>query len=139
MNLERFIKAQEYNYKIALDEIRKGRKESHWIWYIFPQISGLGYSDMAKYYGINDLEEAKTYIDNEILGDRLIEISNELLKLNTDDLIYVLGDIDTLKVKSCMTLFELVSNNPVFSEVLEKYYNGERDEKTLQLVKKGNM
>ena len=139
MNLERFIKAQEYNYKIALDEIRKGRKESHWIWYIFPQISGLGYSDMAKYYGINDLEEAKTYIDNEILGDRLIEISNELLKLNTDDLIYVLGDIDTLKVKSCMTLFELVSDNSVFSEVLEKYYNGERDEKTLQLVKKGNM
>lgn len=139
MNLERFIKAQEYNYKIALDEIRKGRKESHWIWYIFPQISGLGYSDMAQYYGINDLEEAKTYIDNEILGDRLIEISNELLKLNTDDLIYVLGNIDTLKVKSCMTLFELVSNNPVFSEVLEKYYNGERDEKTLQLIKKGNM
>ena len=139
MNLERFIKAQEYDYKIALDEIRKGRKESHWIWYIFPQISSLGYSYMAKYYGINDLEEAKTYIDNEILGDRLIEISNELLKLNTDDLIYVLGDIDTLKVKSCMTLFELVSNNPVFSEVLEKYYNGERDEKTLQLVKKGNM
>ena len=139
MNLERFIKAQEYNYKIALDEIRKGRKESHWIWYIFPQISGLGYSDMAKYYGINDLEEAKTYIDNVILGDRLIEISNELLKLNVDDLIYVLGDIDTLKVKSCMTLFELVSDNSVFSEVLEKYYNGERDEKTLQLVKKGNM
>ena len=139
MNLERFIKAQEYNYKIALDEIRKGRKESHWIWYIFPQISGLGYSDMAKYYGINDLDEAKTYIDNEILGDRLIEISNELLKLNADDLIYVLGDIDTLKVKSCMTLFELVSDNSVFSEVLEKYYNGERDEKSLQLVKKGNM
>ena len=139
MNLERFIKAQEYNYKIALDEIRKGRKESHWIWYIFPQISGLGYSDMAQYYGINDLEEAKTYIDNEILGDRLIEISNELLKLNTDDLIYVLGGIDTTKVKSCMTLFELVSDNSVFSEVLEKYYNGERDEKTLQLVKKGNM
>ena len=139
MNLERFIKAQEYNYKIALDEIRKGRKESHWIWYIFPQISSLGYSDMAKYYGINDLEEAKKYIDNEILGDRLIEISNELLKLNADDLIYVLGDIDTLKVKSCMTLFELVSDNSVFSEVLEKYYNGERDEKTLQLVKKGNM
>lgn len=139
MNLERFIKAQEYDYKIALDEIRKGRKESHWIWYIFPQISSLGYSDMAKYYGINDLEEAKKYIDNEILGYRLIEISNELLKLNVKDLTYVLGDIDTLKVKSCMTLFELVSDNSVFSEVLEKYYNGERDEKTLQLVKKGNM
>ena len=139
MNLERFIKAQEYDYKIALEEIRKGRKESHWIWYIFPQISSLGYSDMAKYYGINDLEEAKKYIDNEILGDRLIEISNELLKLNVKDLTYVLGDIDTLKVKSCMTLFELVSDNSVFSQVLEKYYNGERDEKTLQLVKKGNM
>lgn len=139
MNLERFIKAQEYDYKIALDEIRKGRKESHWIWYIFPQISSLGYSDMAKYYGINDLEEAKKYIDNEILEYRLIEISNELLKLNVKDLTYVLGDIDTLKVKSCMTLFELVSDNSVFSEVLEKYYNGERDEKTLQLVKKGNM
>lgn len=139
MNLERFIKAQEYDYKIALEEIRKGRKESHWIWYIFPQISSLGYSDMAKYYGINDLEEAKKYIDNEILGYRLIEISNELLKLNVKDLTYVLGNIDTLKVKSCMTLFELVSDNSVFSEVLEKYYNGERDERTLQLVKKGNM
>lgn len=139
MNLERFIKAQEYDYKIALEEIRKGRKESHWIWYIFPQISSLGYSDMAKYYGINDLEEAKKYIDNEILGYRLIEISNELLKLNVKDLTYVLGDIDTLKVKSCMTLFELISDNSVFSQVLEKYYNGERDEKTLQLVKKGNM
>ena len=139
MNLEKFIKAQEYDYKIALEEIRKGRKESHWIWYIFPQISSLGYSDMAKYYGINDLEEAKKYIDNEILGYRLIEISNELLKLNVKDLTYVLGDIDTLKVKSCMTLFELISDNSVFSQVLEKYYNGERDEKTLQLVKKGNM
>ncbi len=129
-NLERFIKAQEYDYENALKEIKNGRKLTHWMWYIFPQIKGLGHSATADFYSIKSIEEAKSYIDHEILGKRLIEISNALLKLNTNNPVEVFGEIDSLKLKSSMTLFSYVSDEEVFNKVLIKYFNGNKDERT---------
>ena len=134
--LDRFIKAQENTYLVALKEIKNGRKQSHWMWYIFPQIKGLGMSETSRYYGIDGEEEAKAYLDNEILGSRLREITSELLKLNIDNLVDIFGTIDTMKLKSSMTLFDYVSEDKIFSQVLNKYYNGEIDEKTILLCKK---
>lgn len=134
--LDRFIKAQENNYLVALKEIKNGRKQSHWMWYIFPQIKGLGMSETSRYYGIDDEEEAKAYLDNEILGFRLREITSELLKLNIDNPVDIFGTIDAIKLKSSMTLFDYVSDDKIFSQVLNKYYNGEIDEKTILLCEK---
>lgn len=137
MNLDRFVSAQEHCYERALEEVKSGRKESHWMWFIFPQILGLGMSDTAIFYSINDIGEAKLYLEHEVLGPRLVEITKELLELDTDDPVDVFGDIDALKLNSCMTLFDYVSDDEnVFSEVIEKFYNGQKDEKTLQLIKK---
>jgi len=133
--LERFIDAQKYGYQTALSEIIAGEKKSHWIWYIFPQIVGLGRSSQAEKYGIKSLDEAKAYLENNILGSRLIEISNELLKLQTNDAYAVFGSPDNMKLKSCMTLFSLADpTQTVFSDVLEKYFNGNLDRKTLNLL-----
>ena len=134
--LDRFIKAQENTYLIALNEIKNGRKQSHWMWYIFPQIKGLGMSETSKYYGIDGEEEAKAYLDNEILGFRLREITSELLKLNIDNPVDIFGAIDAMKLKSSMTLFDYVSDDKIFSQILNKYYNGGIDEKTILLCKK---
>ncbi len=134
--LDRFIKAQENTYLVALNEIKNGRKQSHWMWYIFPQIKGLGMSETSRYYGIDGEEEAKAYLDNEILGSRLREITSELLKLNIDNPVDIFGTIDTMKLKSSMTLFDYVSDDKIFSQVLNKYYNGEIDEKTILLCEK---
>lgn len=134
--LDRFIKAQENTYLVALNEIKNGRKQSHWMWYIFPQIKGLGMSETSRYYGIDDEEEAKAYLDNEILGSRLREITSELLKLNIDNPVDIFGTIDAIKLKSSMTLFDYVSDDKIFSQVLNKYYNGEIDEKTILLCEK---
>ena len=134
-NIDRFIEAQERDYSIALNEIRNGKKTSHWIWYIFPQIKGLGYSSISKYYGIDGIEEAREYYNNEYLRNHLIEISNALLD-NDNSALNIFGSIDSLKVKSCMTLFELVDpKEKIFKEVLHKLYNDERDEKTLEIIK----
>ena len=130
--LDRFIKAQEKDYEIALYEIKSGYKKSHWMWYIFPQIIGLGYSVMSEFYGIKDLNEAKEYLKNEILGKRLIEISNELLELDTNNPIQIFGEIDSMKLKSCMTLFDYISEDEnVFNKVIKKFYNGGKDIKTI--------
>lgn len=134
--LDRFIKAQENTYLVALKEIKNGRKQSHWMWYIFPQIKGLGMSETSRYYGIDGEEEAKAYLDNEILGSRLREITSELLKLNIDNPVDIFGTIDAIKLKSSMTLFDYVSDDKIFSQVLNKYYNGEIDEKTILLCEK---
>ena len=134
--LDRFIKAQENTYLVALNEIKNGRKQSHWMWYIFPQIKGLGMSETSRYYGIDGEEEAKAYLDNEILGSRLREITSELLKLNIDNPVNIFGTIDAMKLKSSMTLFDYVSDDKIFSQVLNKYYNGEIDEKTILLCEK---
>lgn len=135
-DLERFLKAQEKDYDIALNEVRSGRKKSHWIWYIFPQISGLGFSSTSKYYSIKDKKEAEDYLKNKVLRNRLLEISNALLELDSDDATYIMGYPDDLKLKSCMTLFSLVSDEEVFQKVLNKFYDGEKDEMTISLLNK---
>ena len=135
--LDTFIKAQENTYDIALNEIKNGRKRSHWMWYIFPQIKGLGMSDASRFYGIDGVIEARAYLDNEILGARLREITGELLKLNENNPFDIFGTIDTIKLKSCMTLFNYVSDEDIFMDVLEKFYNGEIDDKTIFLCEKG--
>ena len=146
-DLERFVKAQEYDYDTALREIRGGRKRSHWMWYIFPQLKGLGYSSTSQYYGIRDLDEAKAYLQHPVLGPRLVEISEALLTLDTDDAGAVMGYPDNLKLHSCMTLFELAAfdlsapelylSAPelyVFSRVLEKFFAGHQDRRTRELL-----
>lgn len=135
-SLNRFIKAQEYMYETALEEMKNGKKESHWIWYIFPQLRGLGYSSNAYTYGINGLEEAKAYLEHPVLSARLIEITEALLTHRGKDIEDIMGDIDALKLRSSMTLFALLSeNNSVFHQVLVCFYDGKMDELTLKLAK----
>ena len=136
-DLDRFIEAQKNTYNRALQEIKNGQKESHWIWYIFPQIRGLGHSERANYYAIEDIEEATNYLKNPILYSRLIEISKALLEVEEKTAIEILGYVDAMKVKSSMTLFHLAnSEEKTYIEVLNKYYQGEKDEKTIQLLQK---
>ena len=134
-NLERFIKAQEFNYENALAEIKKGRKTSHWIWFIFPQLKNLGSSRNAKYYGIENLDEAKEYLENEILRKHLLEISQELLELKNNDIEYIMGsEIDKAKLISSMTLFHLAEPDcEIFTKVIEKYFDGQLDTRTVDL------
>ena len=134
MNMERFLVAQERDYEIALSEIRNGRKKSHWMWYIFPQIQGLGYSSMAQFYAIKDRAEAVAYLNHPVLGKRLVEITEALLNLRENDVRKVMGYPDDLKLKSSMTLFYVVSGRAVFIRVLDKYYFGELDKKTVSLL-----
>lgn len=133
--LNRFILAQNGVYERALSEIKNGHKVTHWMWYIFPQLVGLGYSEISEFYGIRGISEAKDYLSNEVLGARLIEISTELLKLETSDSSSVFGKIDSVKLRSSMTLFDYVSDNSdnVFSKVIEKYYDGIKDDITLKI------
>ena len=135
MSVERFIDAQKEDYDMAFREISKGKKRNHYMWYIFPQVKGLGRSSTAKYYGIDGLDEAREYMENKYLRNNLIEISNELLKLETNDPVEIFGHTDSKKLRSSMTLFELVSDNEVFHLVLEKYFDGKRDQITLDLMK----
>jgi uncharacterized protein (DUF1810 family) len=131
-NLQRFVIAQQEKYNDALLEIKNGAKQSHWMWFIFPQIKDLGFSEYNLYFAINDLEEAKQYYNHPVLGKRLIEISKELLKIKNKTALEIFGNPDAQKLQSSMTLFSLINNsNPVFQEVLDKYYNGDKDEKTI--------
>lgn len=134
MSLERFIKAQEYDYEIALAEMKSGRKRSHWMWYIFPPIKGLGYSSTAQYYAIQDKAEAISYLQHSVLGTRLVEICEVLLALECDDPHIILGYPDDMKLKSSMTLFSLVSEKEVFQKVLEKFFAGETDQRTVEIL-----
>ena len=134
MSLDRFIDAQKEDYSIAFEEISNGRKRSHYMWYIFPQIKGLGISETSQYYGIDGLKEAREYMENEYLRNNLVNISSKLLELETNNPIEIFGSTDSKKLRSSMTLFELVSDNDVFPLVLEKYFDGERDENTLNKI-----
>ena len=135
-NLNRFLDAQDGDYARALAEIKRGRKQSHWMWYIFPQLAGLGFSETARFYSINDLAEARAYLQHPILGPRLIEISTALLHHQGKTANQILGSPDDLKLRSSMTLFGLVENaDPVFQAVLAHYFDGAPDPKTLALVK----
>ncbi|HVG12333.1 MAG TPA: DUF1810 domain-containing protein [Flavisolibacter sp.] len=134
-NLDRFIKAQENVYKDALSEIKGGRKRSHWMWYIFPQIAGLGFSETSMYYGIKNLSEAEAYARHPVLGSRLVEICTALLGLAENNANRIFGSPDDMKLKSSMTLFSSLSNgDPVFEQVLNKFYNGSKDQRTLELL-----
>jgi uncharacterized protein (DUF1810 family) len=134
-SLDRFLKAQEEDYETALSEIRSGHKRSHWIWYIFPQLKGLGFSSTSEYYGINGLSEAKAYMEDKILRTRLIEISEALLTLESSDAEDVMGYPDNLKLMSSMTLFaEAAPEEKVFQRVLDKFFGGKKDQRTLKLI-----
>jgi uncharacterized protein (DUF1810 family) len=136
MGLERFREAQQRDFDTALKEIKNGRKRSHWMWYIFPQIAGLGTTETSRYYAIRDIEEATKYLLDEELGLRLADICKALLKLETNDAHAIFGSPDDLKLKSSMTLFDAVpATFPVFGQVLAKFYGGKRDEQTLKLLK----
>ena len=135
-DLNRFIAAQERDYETALKEIKEGFKRSHWMWYIFPQISGLGHSSMAKKYEIVDLGEAKAYMENPYLRDNLIRICRALLECGKDDIEDIMGFPDHLKLCSCMTLFEMVTpEEEVFKKVLDVYFKGQRDKRTLEKLR----
>lgn len=135
-DLARFVKVQEFNYTKALSEIQNGRKRTHWMWYIFPQLKELGRSSTAKYYGIENIEEATEYLNHPVLGARLNEISEALLSNEKSNPYEVMGDIDGLKLCSSMTLFaEVIGYDSVFGRVIEKYYDGKKDENTVRLLR----
>ena len=132
--LTRFLDAQNQVYLNALSEIRKGCKQTHWMWFIFPQLKGLGKSSTAEYYGIGGLEEASAYLRHPVLGKHLIEISNVLLESEGKSAFDIFGSPDDMKLRSSMTLFAVAANtHPVFEQVLDKYFSGIPDELTLKI------
>jgi uncharacterized protein (DUF1810 family) len=134
-DLMRFLDAQNKLYLTAFSEIKKGKKETHWMWFIFPQIKGLGKSDTANYYAIADLKEATEFLNHPILGKYLIEISTSLLTLKRKSADGIFGDLDARKLRSSMTLFSLVENtNPIFKEILDAFFSGEEDPLTLSII-----
>lgn len=134
--LDRFVQAQSGGvYEQALAELRDGRKRGHWMWFVFPQIAGLGRSPTAQHYAIGDLAEAEAYLQHDLLGSRLRECCRALLALPATDPVAVLGTIDAMKLRSSMTLFARAApHEPVFSEVLGRYFDGRPDEATLGLL-----
>ena len=135
-DLERFVEAQELMYPMAFDEVRNGRKRGHWIWYIFPQLKGLGMSENSQYYGIDGIKEARAYLQHPVLGARLREITTAFLELVGKNAQEVFGHLDAMKVCSCMTLFNEVSDDDLFQRVLDRYYNGVADDRTLEILGK---
>lgn len=133
-NLTRFIEAQSYSYDNALRELQNGRKTSHWMWYIFPQLKGLGHSYNSNYYGLSGKDEALAYLENPILSERLKNICDAILKLDTSDARSIFGGIDSHKLRSSMTLFDMVSTGDVFADVLDKFFDGCRDRRTIELI-----
>ena len=134
-NLSRFVEAQDRVYGTVLTELRAGQKRSHWMWYIFPQIDGLGYSPMAKRYAIRNLDEARGYLDHPVLGPRLVECAQLLLDVKGRSLAQIFGDPDDMKLVSCMTLFAQVAEpDSVFVRVLNKYGCANQDLKTLRIL-----
>ena len=134
-SLERFIQAQALMYPVALEEIKSAKKQSHWMWYMFPQLRGLGTSFMAHTYGISDLGEATRYLEHPVLSGRLRELCGELLKHKGKSAAQIFGDADAIKLRSSMTLFALTSEDyTIFDEVLEAFFDGEMDEMTVDLI-----
>ena len=137
-DINRFIEAQEVSYfcgyNQALEEIKNGLKTNHWIWYIFPQLRCLGRSSRAHYYGIADRDEAQRYLEHPILGARIRKITEALLEHKDKTALSIFGDIDSIKVRSCMTMFDFLSPNDIFGEVIRSFYNEERCETTLKVM-----
>ena len=138
-DLNRFVQAQEEIYPRALAEIRRGRKASHWMWFIFPQIDGLGYSSTAKFYAIKSKGEAKAYLNHPLLGKRLGECAKALLKITGRSAAEILGYPDDLKLRSSMTLFASISEpDSVFSQVLQQYFDAQPDQRTIDLLEQSS-
>jgi len=134
-DLNRFVRAQEGDYEQARSEIQRGEKRTHWMWYIFPQIDGLGFSSTAKHYAIKSIEEARAYLDHPVLGPRLLECAEATIAVEGRSATEIFGSPDDLKLRSCATLFACVSPpGSVFDRLLAKYYPEGRDEKTLRLL-----
>lgn len=132
--LERFVDAQAPVYATALAEIRRGAKRSHWMWFIFPQLDGLGRSDTARFFGIRGRPEAEAYLDHPLLGRRYIECVEALQDLAVSDPVKVFGDVDAMKLRSSLTLFEAVRSMPLFTAALDRWFGGARDAQTLALL-----
>ena len=136
-NLSRFTSAQEATYETALAELRNGRKQTHWMWFIFPQVEGLGSSSTSRHYAIKSADEAREYLDHPVLGARLLECAQALLAIEGRSASQIFGFPDDLKLKSSMTLFAHIAGSAsVFARVLDKYFAGGRDEKTLEILSK---
>ncbi|MCW2635020.1 MAG: uncharacterized protein JWQ99_1387 [Blastococcus sp.] len=130
-DLQRFLDAQSQTYDQALQELRNGQKRTHWMWFVFPQLTGLGRSGMAQRFAISGAAEAKAYVDHPTLGRRLIESARALTDLDTADPVEVFGSVDAMKLKSSMTLFAVAApEEPVFRAVLDHYFGGDLDEET---------
>lgn len=135
VDLSRFTSAQESIYDSVLAELRNGRKRTHWMWYIFPQIDGLAHSTTSKYYAIKSIEEARQYLNHPVLGKRLLECAEAVFAIEGKSISEIFGYPDNLKLKSSMTLFAYVADQcSVFARILDKYFNGEQDALTLQLL-----
>lgn len=134
IDLARFVEAQDQIYPRALEEIRRGAKRSHWMWFIFPQLKGLGRSAMAQRYGISSLDEAKAYIDHPVLGPRYIQCVTALQDLRGNDPVAVFGAVDATKLRSSLTLFEAADGNPLFAASLDRWFGGARDERTAKML-----
>jgi uncharacterized protein (DUF1810 family) len=134
-DLERFVQAQECDYAKALAEIQSGRKRSHWMWYIFPQVEGLGFSTMSRHYAVKGLDEAKAYLNHPVLGPRLVECAEAVLGVEGRSASQIFGSPDDVKLRSCATLFACVAPaGSVFERVIGKYFEGRSDERTLALL-----
>lgn len=134
--LTRFLDAQENAYPTALRELRAGKKRSHWIWYIFPQLKGLGLSSTSEIYGVTGLAEARAYLTNPILRQRLLDATEAMLAHDTFDAATILGELDALKFRSCLTLFALADpDEPIIAKALKRFFGGERDARTLELLR----
>lgn len=136
-DLSRFLTAQDFysRYKTALEEIRNGRKRSHWMWFVFPQLKGLGHSYNADYYGVAGADEARAYWQHPVLGKRLREITEALLLLDGLSARQIFGEVDAMKLRSSMTLFWNVTGEELFRKVLDKYYEGEMCDSTLEMLR----
>lgn len=134
-NINRFLEIQKKDYSEALQEIKNGLKTSHWIWYIFPQLKELGRSSTAVYYGIDGIEEAEEYYNNPTLKEHLIEITKAvLIHKDKKTALEIFGETDSKKLKSCMTLFDMIEPDSVFNEVLNAFFDGKRDNRTIEII-----
>ncbi|QAU47379.1 DUF1810 domain-containing protein [Bradyrhizobium guangzhouense] len=133
-DLERFLRAQDPVFRAVLTELGQGRKQSHWMWFVFPQIAGLGFSAMSQRYAISSRAEAKAYLAHPVLGPRLVECTRLVLAVQGQTINAILGAPDDAKFRSSMTLFDAVSDDPVFNEALARYFAGKRDDATLEIL-----
>lgn len=141
-DLSRYLEAQEQTYEEALLEVKAGQKTGHWMWFIFPQLAGLGFSEASRYYAIKNIEEAKAYLEHPVLGKRLKEITKVLLEIETANGRLIIGSPDDLKLHSCMTLFAIAyEDNPdnLFKKCIEKFFRGKYDQNTLHIIEEAKV